>query len=282
METKSQERSRVLIVDDQKNWREALHDMLESAYEIETAASYDEALQQLQRRTYHVLVADQRLVDSEANNIQGILLIDRVAELQDGTQTIIVTGYPTIAAARAALRGRGAYDYMLKYPEEGGPFKIREYREGVREAAKKAMLERRKLTDQPISLSEVVADITYDHIATTLFPRNSMVDGSREDVEKVITRLLDPFRPLAYSTGKAWLSVANRVCNILCWSRGYGKAAYISIATKQLSPNASQPEWLRANWRLVKQDEFTSVPLIGTSYTIDGTTFEDMASLIGE
>ena len=134
----SQEQPRVLIVDDQKNWRETLRDTLDpTVYEIRTAASYDEAKRLLQQHAFHVLVADQRLVDGESSNMQGILLLDEVAELRDGTQAIIVTGYPSIEMSREALRGRAAYDYILKCPDKGEPpFNI-QYRERVKEAAEK-------------------------------------------------------------------------------------------------------------------------------------------------
>ena len=118
MNALSDEKTRVLIVDDQKNWREMLYDALDpNAHDIETATSYDEAKNKLRRRAFHVLVSDQRLVDADDMNIEGIVLLDEVAELQDGTQTIIVTGYPTVEAAKEAIRGRNAYDYLLKYPE---------------------------------------------------------------------------------------------------------------------------------------------------------------------
>ena len=120
MNTSFQDRSRVLIVDDQRNWREALHDMLDIMFEVETAASYDEAKQKLQERAFHVLVADQRLVDAEKNNIQGIVLLDEVSRLQDGTQAIIVTGYPTIEAAKKALKAAMPMTICSNTPRKAG------------------------------------------------------------------------------------------------------------------------------------------------------------------
>ena len=139
MEASFRDRPRVLIVDDQKNWREVLRDILDPMCEVETAASYCEAKRKLSQHAFHVLVVDQRLVDNEVTNIQGILLLNEVREVQDGTQAIIVTGYPSIEAAKKALREYDAYDYILKYSEGGGAFNIEQFRERVREAAEKAM-----------------------------------------------------------------------------------------------------------------------------------------------
>ena len=64
MNAMSQEQPvRMLIVDDQENWRIALRDAIDDfagSFEIETAASYDEAERKLKRRAFDVIVADQR------------------------------------------------------------------------------------------------------------------------------------------------------------------------------------------------------------------------------
>lgn len=278
----SQEQPCVLIVDDQKNWREALCDMLDpTVYEIRTATSYDEAKRLLQQHAFHVLVADQRLVDAESSNIQGILLLNEVAELRDGTQAIIVTGYPTIKDAKAALRGhQQAHDYLLKYPEEGGPFNIREYRERVKEAAEKAALARQTFTLE-FSVSALVAGLTYDQIAEALHPGGKMTSEvrlrRRKVVDEEVNRLLHPFQPLARGMGRAWLSEAVHIYEILCWSRRYGKAALVRIGIEQRSLETYKAEWLKEDWHLVENDEFVSTPFGGISYLIDGMTFEEFA-----
>jgi ActR/RegA family two-component response regulator len=285
MSTLPQERLRVLIVDDQKNWRETLSEVLDpESYEIETAASYDEAKLLLHQRAFHVLVSDQRLVDADEENIQGILLLDEVAELQDGTETIIVTGYPTIRAAREALRGRHAYDYILKNPEEGGTFKIEKYRERVKEAADKARMERQKAVTLGFSVSALIAGLTLDHIVEALFPGSGVTDKARKRnvANAVINRLLHPLQPLARGMGRSWFSEADQVYEILCWSRRYSKAALTRIGTERHSLDTYESGWLLENWHLVKKDEFASTPFSGVSHMIDGIAFEDFVSLIEE
>jgi len=281
MSTFSQERPRVLIVDDQENWREALSDMLGPVYEIETAANYEDAKRRLWQRAFHVLVTDQRLMDPDITNIEGILLLDEVAKLWDGTQAIIVTGYPTFEAAKEALRGRGAYDYLLKHPEEGGAFQIREYRARVKEAAEKAMEARQKAITLDFSVPALVIGLTYDQITKTLFAGDATIHDAQEDVRRLIHRLLFHFQPLAYGKGRAWLLEADQICEILCWSRGYGKAALIRIGREQCSLNVREVEWLRKSWRLVRNEELVFAPLIGISYVVEDMIFEDFAALGG-
>lgn len=282
MNTLSQDRPRVLIVDDQKNWREALYDMLNPMYEVETAASYDEAEHKLRQRAFHVLVADQRLVDADEINTQGILLLGVVSELRDGTQAIIVTGYPTIETAKEALRGRDAYDYILKYPEEGGPFNIRQYLERVRGAAEKAMLARQKATTLDFSVSALGAGLTYAKIAQSLSPGKTPDAGVLANVTKVINRLFYTLQPLAHGMSRVRSSEADQAFEILCWSRGCGKAALLRIIKGQASLDTRESRWLSQSWQLIERERFSSGSLVGISHIIDDMTFEDFAALVGE
>jgi len=284
MDTLSQDRPRVLIVDDQPNWLEALCDVLDpKLYEIETATSYDEAKRKLRQRAFHVVVTDQRLVDADESNIQGIYLLDEVSGFQDGTQAIIVTGYPTIKAAKEALRGRHAYDYILKYPEEGGPFNIRQYRERVEEAAKKAIEARKKAITLDFSVSTLVEGLTYDRIAEMLFSEGAMPQDASEIVRKVTNKLLYPLQPLTREMGRVWLSQSDRMCELLCWSRNRGQAILLRVGRKQ-SPLAGHMMWVsnEEGYALRKREQYASAPGVGVSYAVDDMTFEDFAALVGE
>lgn len=286
MDTQPQERPRVLIVDDQKNWLEALREMLDaSSYEIETATSYDEAKYKLRQRAFHVLVSDQRLVDADEDNIQGILLLDELSELKDGAQAIIVTGYPTIEAAKEALMGRKAFDYILKHPEEeeGGPFDIRKYREQVEEAAKKAMGERERKIIAEISMPDLIPGLTYDQIVETLFDGETTPPDALKSVEKVLSWLLYPLQPLAHRVGRIWLSGSDQTCEILCWSRNHGKAALIRVGKEESSLEIKMKWFTEENrYLLRKSDQCVSAPIAGVSHIIDEMTFEDFAALVEE
>lgn len=283
MDTLSQDRLRVLIVDDQPNWLEALSDMLESAsYEIETATSYDEAMDKLRQRAFHVVVTDQRLVDEEEANIEGILLLDEVAKFRDGTEAIVVTGYPTIEAVKKALRGRDAFDYILKRPEEGGPFNIREYREQVKKAAKKAMEARQKTITLDFSPSTLATDLAYDQITESLFP-DGAGRAAAESVRKVMNRLFYPLQPLARKMGKVYPSEPDQMCEIFCWSRKRGQAVLVRIGREKSSLEIGQVKWVGENWYPVKKQMlFESAPVSGVSYVIDEITFKDFEAMLEE
>ena len=282
MDTQPQERPRVLIVDDRKNWLEYLCEVLDaSSYEIETATSYDDAKHKLRQRAYHVLVSDQRLVDADKDNIQGILLLDELSKLQDGAQAIIVTGYPKIEAAKKALMGRRAYDYILKHPEEGGPFHIRKYREQVKKAAKKAMGERESKIIAEISMSDLIPGLTHNQIAETLFHGETTPPDALKGVKKVLSWLLYPLQPLAHRMGRVWLSESDQVCEVICWSRNHGKAALIRIGKEQ---HPLETKWQRfteeSQYLVKKSDQRVSDPISGVSYIIEEMVFEDFLALV--
>lgn len=277
------EQLRVLIADDQSNWRQTLVDVLGTGrYDIETTSNYEETKSILQQRAFHVLVTDLRLVDADANNTQGILLLDDVGALQDGMQTIIVTGYPSIETAKQALKDFDAFDYLLKHPEKGGPFDIKLYREQVKKAAEHTIVERQKIFKDSLSLSALKPGVNYELILEALFPADSNFKHQADLVDKVVHRLLQVFRPLTPGMNKIWISNIEQALGILCWSREYSKAVLIKVLGKEKLSDIDKPLKLQSGWLLSQHEQFTALPIAGVSYTIVGMTFDEFTKLIQE
>lgn len=116
------ERARVLIVDDEKEIREVLSDLLNSSYECETAASAEDALASLGEGDYDLVISDIMM-----GGMSGLELIPRVRALAPEAVVIMISGVQTIESAIAALRA-GAFDYIMK------PFDIRHVEAAVRRA----------------------------------------------------------------------------------------------------------------------------------------------------
>src|ERR1051325_6434221 len=116
MEYQLQEESpRVLVVDDEKVIREILSDFLTmEGYVVRTVEDGVEALKELQRRSYNLVISDLKMP-----NMGGLDLIERITHLQIPVLTVIMTGFGTVETAIEAMK-RGAYDYILK------PFKVEE------------------------------------------------------------------------------------------------------------------------------------------------------------
>jgi ActR/RegA family two-component response regulator len=122
----------VLIVDDQKNWRELFSDLLEDEFQIYCASSFQEAMTVLnnQQIPIFVLVTDIRLVDNDLTNQDGLMLVESLNETSHYLKTIVVTGYPSIETVKKAIGSLRVYDYIEKYP--GGDFDHNEFCQIVR------------------------------------------------------------------------------------------------------------------------------------------------------
>lgn len=122
----------ILIVEDMPDWRDQLESTLRrDGYTVTTVANYGEALGELRRNEYHLVIVDLRLSPSDENNRDGMILLEDLAELK--IPAIVVTGYGTAELARRAFRDYGTLDFLEKKD-----LKLKKLRQVVREAFRKA------------------------------------------------------------------------------------------------------------------------------------------------
>ncbi|MNX80728.1 Response regulator protein TodT [compost metagenome] len=101
-------RSRLLLVDDDPEEREALRAWLEgSGYEVHTVASGVEAIAQLKQHPIEVVLTHLRLP-----GLNGIELLSLVKEIDAQIEVIILSDSCTVEDTLGALRGR-AFDFLL-------------------------------------------------------------------------------------------------------------------------------------------------------------------------
>ncbi len=99
----------LLIVDDDRDTRENLRDILElDGYRVGEAATIAEALDRLGRARYSTILLDRKLPDGTADD-----LLPRLKQLFPPVDVLILTGYNDVEGAISALRF-GAADYLLK------------------------------------------------------------------------------------------------------------------------------------------------------------------------
>ncbi len=100
---------RILVVDDEADVRWVLRSALEGrGYQVDEAASGEEALSRLASRRYDLLLLDLRM-----EGLNGVNVMERVRISRPRLPIIILTGYATLESAIAAVRC-GAADYLLK------------------------------------------------------------------------------------------------------------------------------------------------------------------------
>ncbi len=100
---------RILLVDDDEEIRKSFRAILEDeGYEVDTAASGQEAIIKTEEAAYNVALLDIHLPDME-----GVKLLKLLKDPVPRTRKIMVTGYPSLKNAIAALNNRADF-YLVK------------------------------------------------------------------------------------------------------------------------------------------------------------------------
>ncbi|MGC8826207.1 MAG: response regulator, partial [Anaerolineae bacterium] len=101
--------ARILIVEDEQLLRAGIKlSLARFGYEVEEAASGEEALERLRARA-----ADLVLLDIHLPGLEGVELMERICRLCPGIKLIILTGQPDLESAIGAIKCR-ALDYLIK------------------------------------------------------------------------------------------------------------------------------------------------------------------------
>ena len=101
--------ARILIVDDDETIRTTMKAILEDeGYLVDLASTGEEAIQLTMKTTYNIALLDIRLPDME-----GVDLLKLMRDSVPRTRKVMVTGYPSMQNAIAALN-KNADAYLLK------------------------------------------------------------------------------------------------------------------------------------------------------------------------
>src|SRR3972149_1593378 len=118
--------ARILIIDDDENIRKVLQTILEDeGYVTESAETAKKGIQKSEEGFFNLAMIDVRLPD-----MQGIELLTKLRETKPKMRKLIVTGYPTLQNAVAAVN-KGADAYIMK------PFDVEKILMTIKEQLKK-------------------------------------------------------------------------------------------------------------------------------------------------
>src|SRR6266705_928285 len=99
----------ILIVDDESGIRESLRGVLEDeGYKTSVSPSGEDCLELLRKSSFDLILLDVWLT-----GIDGLEVLDRIRELQDPPEVIMISGHGTIETAVRATK-LGAYDFAEK------------------------------------------------------------------------------------------------------------------------------------------------------------------------
>jgi len=104
----SEKRPNLLVVDDEKNTREALRRVLEDSFEVFTTTDVQGVKKMLESETMDAVLTDLKL-----GNESGMQVVDLCRQEQPTIPCVVMTAYGSVETAVEAMR-KGAYDYVTK------------------------------------------------------------------------------------------------------------------------------------------------------------------------
>src|ERR1051326_192106 len=143
-------KEQILVVDDEEDLRKAIVDILTlDGFEVDHAASAEEASDLLSQTAYDVLITDHNLPEKT-----GVELLEDSLARYPEIIGVVITGYGTIETAVNAIK-KGAYNYLTK------PFKLVELPVMVRKGLKERQLRfenqyLRKQLDEKYGFSNII------------------------------------------------------------------------------------------------------------------------------
>jgi two-component system response regulator AtoC len=140
---------RVLIVDDEENFRHMLSVILKKeGYDVETASNGEEALQKITTSP-----VDEILCDVRMPQMDGLEFLTEARKMEVGSTIIMMSAYGTVDIAIEAIK-MGAYDYISK------PFKPDEIILTLRKAEERERLRR----ENELLRREVEKEYSFENI----------------------------------------------------------------------------------------------------------------------
>ncbi|GEM_PF-2933445 len=108
------EKVSILVVDDSPSWCAIYQEMLgDAGYSVRIATDLAQALGSLNEQFFHVAIVDIRLDNGDRDNVQGIQVLQRIWELNEGTMAIVSSAYAT-AEMLPAFMSYGIFDFVAK------------------------------------------------------------------------------------------------------------------------------------------------------------------------
>jgi len=119
----TEEKPRVLLVDDEEGVRMSLRALLDREYRISSVASGEAAVEELLRFRPDLVLLDVKLLPS----MSGLDTLQYIKSFDERIEVVMITAFASLVTLNEALR-RGAFGYLIK------PFPRRDLALMVRDA----------------------------------------------------------------------------------------------------------------------------------------------------
>ncbi len=165
----------ILIVDDEESLRSFMEIMLKKeGYQVTLSASGDEALAELDRSSYDLVVTDMMMPE-----MTGLELLGKVKQRESAPEFIIMTAFGSVDSAIEAMK-LGAADYIIK------PFNVEQIKLVISRTLDKGNLVRKYSAVK----RELGHDIAFDKIIGASEPMQRAIKLARQVSQSDATVLL--------------------------------------------------------------------------------------------
>jgi len=101
--------AKILVIDDEKNIRTTLQEILQyEGYEVDLASGGPEGLEMFAQKKYDIVLCDIKMPDMD-----GLEVLEKIFEKASDTQVIMISGHGNVENAVQAIK-HGAYDFIQK------------------------------------------------------------------------------------------------------------------------------------------------------------------------
>ena len=114
----------LLVVDDEPDVVDSVHDLLRREFNVLKAKSADEGIEQMRQNEVHIIMTDQRMP-----KITGVELLTKIRQRYPHAVRMLFTGYTDLESIVAAINQGHVYGFLKK------PWRPEELEAVVREAA---------------------------------------------------------------------------------------------------------------------------------------------------
>ena len=114
----------LLVVDDEPNVCDSVHDLLRREFRVLKARSADEGIKHMEENDVHIIMTDQRMPQ-----ITGVELLRRIRVVHPQAVRMLFTGYADFDSIIAAINQGHIYKFLKK------PWQPEELEAAVRDAA---------------------------------------------------------------------------------------------------------------------------------------------------
>lgn len=221
---------RILVVEDRADLRSMyvgnVNEYIENV-SVDATDSRDGALELLRRNTYHAALLDIMLIEDTKDD-GGIVVLDKIVELSEGTLVVMLSGAQDISHAIHALRSRICVDYIHKSETKTPAIYIDPLRVAARDAHIRYYGEFGGLT----------AYLAKPELGTHWeFDASQTLGGSGvETLNRALVGAFGPLAPLLRLRNKSPSIILDRATQSIYgsfWSKGRGLPVWVWIGAKK-------------------------------------------------